>query len=404
MLTVKQVQNAKGPKYYSDGHGLYLRVTKSNTKSWIYRWRDRLTGKLRDMGLGSVHDYSLAEARSAAGSNRKEVLAGNDPILERQKQQAEAQTAASKMLTFDQAAERYIAARVEPVSKNPKHLLQWHNTLKTYVSPVMGSLPVDAVSDGHILAVLEPIWYEKNETASRIRGRIESILGWAKVLKLRTGDNPARWKGHLDTLLPAPQTVQNVQHLRSLPYSSMYGFMQKLQKRHGMGARALEFIILTATRSGEVRGAKWEEIDLDTNVWTIPGERMKAGKKHRVPLSKPAVKLLKSLPEDGEHIFKAPKGGQLSDMTMTKVLRDMKVDAVPHGFRSTFRTWAAETTNFPHEVCEQALAHTIKSKVEAAYQHSDMLQKRATLMEAWGTFTETKLDGKVTQLKPKKTA
>ena len=258
----------------------------------------------------------------------------------------------------------------------------------TYAYPHFGSLLVKDVVQEHVLKALEPIWKTKTETATRLRGRIESILDWATVRKYRTGDNPARWKGHLDKLLPAPGKIPKVEHHKALPASQMPAFVKDLQTREGLAARALEFAILCASRSGEVRGAQWVEIDMGQASWVIPAERMKAGKEHRVPLSTQTLKLLKSIPksEAGDWVFTSSTGKPLSDMALTTVLRRMKVDAVPHGFRSTFRDWAGEMTNHPRDVAEQALAHTLENKVEAAYRRGDALEKRRLMMQEWAEF------------------
>jgi len=273
---------------------------------------------------------------------------------------------------------------------NAKHRQQWKNTLETYAAPYLGNLAVSTIDVPHMLACLEPIWQTKNETANRVRGRIESILDWATVRKYRTGENPARWKGHLDKVLPAPSKIQKVEHHRALPIDAIKSFMKDLRQRPGMAARALEFVVLTAARSGEVRGATWPEFDLQAKIWTIPGERMKAGNEHRVPLSSDALRLLQQLPRLAETdlLFPGSKLQVLSDMSLTAVMRRMKVDAVPHGFRSTFRDWASERTNYPRDLAEQALAHTLQSKVEAAYRRGDALEKRRVMMEDWaGQFS-----------------
>jgi integrase len=266
----------------------------------------------------------------------------------------------------------------------------------------MGKLLVQDVKQSHVLAVLEPIWKEKTETASRLRGRIESILDWATARHYRTGENPARWRGHLDHILAKPTKIARVKHHSALPVDDVAAFMIDLRKREGTAARALELAILTATRSGEVRGATWAEIDLNAATWTIPASRMKAGREHRVALSDPAVKLLRALPrfEDTDLVFPGSKGKQLSDMTLTAVMRRMNVDAVPHGFRSTFRDWVSERTRYPHELAEMALAHTIGNKVEAAYRRGDMLEKRRQMMAAWAKYCEAPpaIGGKVFML------
>jgi integrase len=290
-------------------------------------------------------------------------------------------------LTFEQCASRYIAAKA-PEWKNVKHAAQWTSTLQTYAFPVIGGLLVQDVELPQIKAVLDPIWVAKTETASRLRGRIESVLDWATVNGYRTGLNPARWRGHLDKVLPAPGRIAKPDHHAALPLPEVGAFMKALRSQEGMGALALEFAILTAARSGEVRGATWDEIDLDGAVWTIAGDRMKAGKEHRVPLSAAALAVLSKVPRMAgtDLVFPAPLGGQLSDMTLTAVTRRMKVAAVPHGFRSTFRDWCSERTNYPREVVEMALAHAIGDKVEAAYRRGDLFEKRRALMSEWARF------------------
>jgi integrase len=290
-------------------------------------------------------------------------------------------------LTFEQSARTYLSAH-EAGWRNAKHAGQWRATLETYAYPVMGRLLVRDVTLPHVLAVLEPIWQNKTETAVRLRGRIESILDWAAARGYRDGLNPARWRGHLDKMLAQPSKVAKRDHHAALSLEELGAFMKRLRKQEGVGARALEFVILTAARSGEVRGAKWSEIDLADNLWTVPGERMKAGKEHRVPLSGAVTKLLRALPrmEGSDLVFPSPRGGTLSDMTLAAVMRRMNVDAVPHGFRSTFRDWCSEKTNFPHEVAEMALAHTIANKVEAAYRRGDLFDKRRQMMENWASF------------------
>ena len=365
--------------------GLYLYINDANARSWVLRIM--VGDKRRHIGLGGYPDVTLAQARDKARVARDEVSRGIDPVVQRRAlaSQLRAQQAADK--TFKQAAQAYIEAHGD-TWKNPKHRAQWVSTLSTYAYPHVGQLAVRDIGQGHVLSILEPIWKTKNETASRLRGRIESVLDWATARGLRSGENPARWKGHLDKLLPAPSKVQKVEHHRALPIDEMPAFMQALRQREGLAARALEFAILTAARSGEARGAIWEEIDAKAKVWTIPAERMKAGREHRVPLSDAALHLLKALPRlaDSPLVFPAPRGGQLSDMTLNAVMRRMQVDAVPHGFRSTFRDWVAERTNHPRELAEQALAHTLESKVEAAYRRGDALEKRRGMMQEWAEF------------------
>ncbi len=341
------------------------------------------------MGLGGFPDVPLAQAKDKARLARDAISQGVDPIQQRKAAVSKLRASHAAEKTFKEAAESYIEAHGDSW-KNAKHRAQWVSTLETYAYPVVGKLFVRDVAQEHVLAILEPIWKDKTETATRLRGRIESVLDWATARKYRSGENPARWKGHLDKLLPAPGKIQRVVHHRALPIASLPGFMVELRKREGTAARALEFAILCAARSGEVRGARWSEIDMDARVWTIPAIRMKAGREHRVPLSSDAIGLLKKLPRlvDNDLVFPALRGAQLSDMSLTAVLRRMEVDAVPHGFRSSFRDWAGELTNHPREMAEQALAHTLENKVEAAYRRGDALEKRRKMMQEWADYLD----------------
>lgn len=365
--------------------GLYLYINDAGARSWVLR--AMVGGKRRHMGLGGFPDVTYAQAKEKARKARADIESGIDPIAQRKSAVSQLLAQQGQEKTFEQAAKGYLDSHGDSW-RNPKHRAQWVSTLETYAFPVMGKLAVQDVALGHVLAVLEPIWKTKSETASRLRGRIENVLDWASARQYRTGDNPARWKGCLDKLLPAPSKVKKVEHHRALPIDSLDGFMKTLRGINGMSARALEFAILTAARSGEVRGAAWSEIDLESKVWTVPADRMKAGREHRVPLSGQVLALLMRLPRvlGNDLVFPAPRGGQLSDMSLTAVMRRMEVDAVPHGFRSTFRDWAGERTNYPREVAEQALAHTLESKVEAAYRRGDALEKRRQMMQDWADF------------------
>ena len=367
--------------------GLYLHVSDSLARSWIVRVT--VNGKRREMGLGGFADVTLAEAREKARAARKQVLQGIDPVAERQAERRRRKT--ETVPTFKMCAEAYIEAHA-PEWRNQKHAAQWSATLGTYAYPTIGSMSVSDVDTAHVLEVLRPIWTTKTETATRLRGRIEQVLASATVAGYRKGENPARWRGHLDQLLPKPSKIAKVEHHAAMPIDELPDFMPKLAEVSGMSARALEFAILTAARSGEVRGATWDEIDLEGKLWTIPAERMKAGREHRVPLSEQAIELLKSLPifEGVPYVFAAPRGGQLSDMAMTVILRRMGVPFVPHGFRSTFRDWCSERTHCPSDLAEMALAHAIKSAVEAAYRRGDMLDKRRELMQTWADFVRPK--------------
>jgi integrase len=370
--------------------GLALLISPTGSKSWILRIR--IAGKTRDMGLGGYPAVTLAGVRERARAIREKADMGIDPIEERRTARAAMAASRAKAMTFDQCQEKYLEAHNDGW-KNPKHRAQWKNTLDTYAGPFIGAVDVALVDTGMVLKCLEPIWKEKTETATRLRGRIESVLDWATTRGYRQGENPARWKGHLDQLLVKPGKIKKVEHLAALPYAETGAFMADLVKMEGMGARALEFAILTAARSNEVRGATWAEFDLNARTWTVPAERMKAKKEHRVPLSAQAVQLLKALPTIADEtlvFFSSKKGKPLSDMTLTATLRRMnRNDITAHGFRSTFRDWASEATAYPGDVVEMALAHTIGNKVEAAYRRGDLFEKRARLMADWATFCGT---------------
>jgi integrase len=396
-LTAAAVRAAAARGLYGDGHGLYLQVSAFDTKSWVFRYM--LAGRARKMGLGPLHTVSLAEARKRAADARLKAHDGIDPIDEHKAQRAANKVEAAKAMTFKQCAEAYIKAN-ESTWKNDKHAAQWQATFKEtrrgkLVFPaatvVINDLPVSAIDTGLVRKVLEPIWYSTPETASRVRGRIERVLAWATVAGYRTGDNPARWTGHLKELLPGKAKVAAVEHHNALPYRDMQNFMAKLRARCGVSPRALEFVILTAARTGEVIGAKWDEIDLKTQLWTIPSVRMKAGKEHRVPLSDRVLEILEALPRVGDYLFQgARKNRPMSNMAMLELARGMREGLTVHGFRSTFRDWAAEQTSYPHELCEIALAHAVGNKVEAAYRRGDMMEKRRRLMADWATYCEQK--------------
>lgn len=382
-LTALRVQRAREPGLYGDGAGLYLQIKNDDAKSWIYRYqRNR---KPRSMGLGSFGVVGLAEARSAAQRCRALLHAGIDPIDSRESAKAAAALEQAKSTTFKDAAARLIDAK-RPGWKNPKHAAQWTATLDTYAYPVMGGIAVQDVTTDHVLRVLEPIWVSKAETATRVRGRIESVIDWATARGLRKGENPARWRGHLDKLLSASAKVKRVKHHAALPYADVAQFMSGLRKREGVTGRALEFTILTAARTGEVIGAKWPEFDLAAKVWTVPASRMKGGREHRVALCDRAVEIVRELEavKVSEFVFTGQRQGRhLSNMAMLELLRGMNIDATGHGFRSTFKDWARECTNFANEVSEAALAHVVRDKTEAAYGRGDILEKRRQLMAAW---------------------
>jgi len=402
-LTQLQVDKLKAEGVHNDGAGLSLKVTKYGSKSWVFRYM--LAGKAHWMGLGSYPDVSLAEAREKAAELRKLTRQNIDPLLEKRKQASVIRAAISKAITFDDASAKYIEAH-KASWKNEKHAEQWTNTLKTYAGPIIGSVDVSLIDTGHIMRILEKddFWNEKTETASRVRGRIESVLDWATVRKYRTGENPARWKGHLDKLLPARTKVKKVEHHPALPWLEMGAFMVKLREQEGVAAKAVELAILTACRSGEVRGAVWEEFDLDAGIWIIPPERMKAKKEHRVPLQEKTIQLLRKQKElfPNGYVFPGMKEGKpLSDMSLTAVLRRMEQNEITvHGFRSSFRDWAAESTAYPNEMVEMALAHTIGNKVEAAYRRGDLFEKRRRMMQDWSNFCDTVIKaGEVIPLK-----
>ena len=382
-LTVVQIRATKPgvskngrpyAKLYADGGGLYLRVDPSGAKSWVFRYA--IAGRQRDFGLGSAADFSLAEARDRALAARKLVADGQDPVEAKKEKRRAAAVASATGMTFQACAEGYIAAH-RAGWRNPRHAAQWPSTLEAYVYPVFGALPVAAIDVGLVMKVLEPIWTEKPETASRVRGRVEAVLDWAEARGYRQGENPARWK-RLQSLLPKKSKVRRVEHHAALPYPEIADFMNELRGRDGIAARALEFTVLTAARTGGTIGARWAEIDLQSRLWTIPAERMKAGKEHRVPLSEAAMAVLASLKREGDRVF------PVSNMAMNTLLRRMgRDDLTVHGFRSTFSDWCAEQTNTPSEVREMALAHAVGDKVEAAYRRGDLFQKRRKLAEVW---------------------
>ncbi len=381
------VGRLKVPGWHAVGGvaGLGLQVTPTGARSWSLRVV--IAGKRREIGLGGFPTVQIAAAREKARQAREMISEGIDPILVRKSAASALRAAQARAVNFQTVAEQYIGAH-EAGWRNPKHAAQWTSTLTQYAYPEIGTMLVASIDTAAVLRVLKPMWNTKTETASRLRGRIEGILDYATAHGLREGPNPARWKGHLALALPARSKVRKVEHHAALPVDEMPGFMQRLRAGQGIGARALEFAVLTAARSGEVRGMQWTEVDLAARVWTVPAERMKAGREHRVPLSDAAVAVLESLPrqEGGDVVFRGTRGQPLSDMSLTAVLRRMKVDAVPHGMRSSFRDWTAEHTSFPNEVAEMALAHAVGDKVEAAYRRGDLFDKRRVMMDAWASF------------------
>lgn len=387
-LTALQVQKLSKPGYHADGAGLHLCVKATGGKSWIFRYR--FGGKEREMGLGPLHTVSLAEAREKALAQRKMLLDGVDPLAAKHASEVQRKLAEASVVTFDAAAASYIASH-RAGWKNEKHAAQWENTLATYASPVFGSLPVADITTPLVLRVLQPIWAEKTETASRVRGRVEKILDWCKTQGYRTGDNPAAWRGHLENLLSAPQKTKKVEHHPALPWREIGAFMQALRTMPGTAALATEFIILTNCRTSEAINATWAEFDLGEKRWTIPAERMKAAKEHVIPLSEPALAVLQRLKaeaKEGEFVFPGgKKNTALSNMACLALLKRMgRGDLTVHGFRSSFRDWAGEATAHPREVIEHAMAHQLKDKAEAAYARGSLLERRRVLMADWAQY------------------
>lgn len=379
-LTARRVATITDPGYHADGGGLYLQVTASGAKSWVFRYR--FEGRRPEMGLGPLHVISLTDARAAAGAARKMVQSGQDPLAGRRA----AAVATASIPTFWEAAVAYIAER-QAGWTNPKHAGQWTSTLETYAKPVLGDLRVDRIETDHILAVLRPIWATKTETASRVRQRVEAVLDSLTVQKKRTGENPARWRGHLAVILPKPTAVTKVENFAALPYAELPAFMAALRSRHGEAARALEFTILTAARTGMTLGATPREIDLAAGTWTVPSDRMKAKVEHTVPLSEPALALARPRMKRDLLFPNDLSNEPLSENAMLALLKRMGFGHVTvHGFRSTFKDWASETTEFSDDLSEAALAHRIRDKAKAAYKRGSMLVKRRRLMEAWADF------------------
>lgn len=396
--------------------GLHLQITSKAGRSWVLR--AKVGSKRRDFGLGGFPAVTLAQARDKAREMRLKIEKGTDPIEERKAAQAALETAQRRGLTFAEAVGKALANKLNAF-KNPKHRQQWENTLAIYATPELGKMLVEDISTQDVLRVLQPIWTTKTETASRLRSRIEAVLSWATVAGHRTGDNPARWAGNLKELLPAPSKITKEMHHPALALDDAPRWFMALQGRDGFGARALEFAALTATRSQEVRGATWDEINLDKALWIIPGERMKMGKEHRIPLPDNAIALLEALPrlKDNPLLFPAARGGKLSDMTLSATMKRMHTadltqggagffdrqsnrPAVPHGLRSTFRDWAAEMTSYPGDMAEVALAHKISNVVEASYRRGDMIEKRRRMMRDWSFFlTEGTHESKVLEVR-----
>jgi integrase len=393
-LTALKVDKARQAGMYGDGGGLWLRITPDGAKNWVFRYM--LNGRPRWMGMGPLHTINLAEARKRAAEHRLRRHDGIDPIEARRAERLQARLDAAKAVTFKECAEAYIKTH-RAGWRNGKHAAQWGATLGTYAEPVIGKLSVQAIDTALVLKVLEPIWTTKPETAGRVRGRIEAILDWAKARGYRASENPARWRGHLDKLLPARGKVRRVEHHAAMPYAALPAFLIELRAQEGIAARALEFAILTAARTGETIGARWSELDLLDKTWTVPAERMKARREHRVPLSARALAILEEMQRlrpagDGDgYVFPGGKAGHpLSNMAFLMLLRRMAhADLTAHGFRATFKTWASERTSFQNEIVEASLAHVIGSKVEQAYRRGDMFDKRRRLMQQWATFCTT---------------
>ena len=369
--------------------GLYLQVGNGQARSWILR--AVVASKRRDIGMGSYPALSLAAARVKAQQYRETIQQGQDPVAVKELARRALRTERARSVRFIDFAKLYLKSHAAGW-RNPKHGAQWVSTLESYVYPVLGTMTVAEIETPAVLRVLQPIWHTKTETASRVRGRIEAILDAATAQGLREGPNPARWKGHLALTLPARSKIAPRQHQKAVPIAEVPTFYRKVSELEGVGAVALRFLLLTCTRSSETRAAQWDECDLKRGIWTIPAERMKANREHRVPLSDAVVDILGTLPSREGLLFPGVKGKPLSDMTLTAVMRRMNMDAVPHGLRSSFRTWAADFTNYSREVCEQCLAHTTGSQVELAYQRSDLFEKRRQVMEEWATFVLSKRD------------
>jgi integrase len=392
-LSARGVATEIKPGLHADGGGLYLQISKSGAKSWLFKFSS--AGKTREMGLGSLKTISLAEARRAAETCRKTVYEGMDPIETRRQERASRSANAAQVHTFKECAERLMASK-GPEWENLKHANQWRSTLETYAYPVMGQLSVKNIDVGLVLEVLEPIWTTKPETASRVRGRIEAVLDWAGARNWRDGENPARWKGHLDKLL-SKRKKSTVKNLAALPYAKVGSFVKELGAQEGVAALGLEFLILTAARTGEVIGATWEEVDEKNQVWVLPEGRMKAGKEHRVPLSPRAIKIIEQMQSlrQSNYVFPGMRRlSPLSNMAFLALLKRMGHKGITvHGFRSAFRDWVAETTAYPSDVAEMALAHAIPSRVEAAYRRGDLFEKRRLMMRDWEVYIYSAQEG-----------
>lgn len=396
-LSAIGIKNLKAAGRYADGQGLYLHIRSNGQGNWVFRYRDKTDGRLRDKGLGLQTDIPLTDARDKARMCREQLAKGIDPIDQKEAQRQETRKAKAKAKTFGYCVDTYLNQHGS-AWRNDKHKQQWRSTLDTYAAKLM-PLPVADIDTDLVMDCLLPIWKTKTETATRVRQRIENILDYAKAAKLREGENPALWRGHLKNLLAAPAKLKDLQHHAALPHKQVAAFVAELESRKSLSAKAILLQIYTATRSNEVVRACWDEIDLDAKVWTIPKERMKSNREHRVPLVKEAVKLLKSLPRLNNWVFPSLKGKPLTINATLKMVKEINPNITTHGFRSTFRDWAAEHTAYAREVAEAALAHVLKDKTEAAYFRSDLFAKRALLMADWATYCHTE-QGKASNVTP----
>ena len=394
-LTALFVTRHKKPGTYGDGGGLYLQITSPTAKSWIFKYWDAAQQKVREKGLGSLYAVSLQQARVCAHECRELRRQGIDPIEAERAARTQKRLQAAKTVTFQECADGYFAAH--STAWKPKHAALWRNSMDIHAMPTLGSLPVREIGTANVLSVLTPIWTKKTETASKLRARIEAVLDYATAAEHRSGDNPARWRGHLDKLLAAPGKVKPVEHRTAMPYAEIPEFMAQLHAREGIDARALEFCVLTAARSAEVLGARRQEFDLENGIWTVPGQRMKGGKEHRVPLAPAALQIIKTMAAESQGDLVFPVGDQFG-RALYRELQRMGVSVSVHGFRSSFRDWAAEQTTVPNHVAEQALAHSV-GKVEAAYRRSDLFDKRRKLMNAWARFCTNANDAAVVPLR-----
>ena len=401
-LTALEISRLTEKGRYSVARNLYLKVESPHSRSWVMIIV--VGNKRRYIGLGSYPATSLAKAKERVREYRELVTQGIDPIEQKKEIQSALKARQAKEITFKECAINYIDTHSNAWKSKRTHQ-DWPRSLEAYAYPTIGKMLVKDVEQSHILTILNPIWTDKTETATRVRNRIEAVLDWAAASGYRERDNPARWKGRLDKLLPSPSKIAKVKHHTALPIDETPVFVKELVNNNSLSAQCLLFLILTATRSGEARGAMWSEIDFESKVWTIPTERMKAGKEHQIPLSDQAINLLHSLPRviNSLYVFPSTKGKPLSDMSLSMLMRRMNATAVPHGFRSTFRDWAGDKTNYPRDLAEAALAHTVSNQVEAAYRRGTALEKRREMMQDWGDFiysqTNTKEASKIIKLK-----